>query len=455
MSGKKSSNPTDTVAASATPARELSERLLTGIRQHQQGKFQAAVEAYRAVLAEAPYHPDALHFLGVAEFQLGQADEALAHITRALAVAPAHPDALNNRGNVHKKLGHLDEAEKDYRAALALRPNDANTLSNLGTVLRQRGDFEAAEKQFRAAIAIKRDHAAAWQNLGNTLHALERVHEALDAQREALRLAPHSAEAFRHLGALLYATGRHDEATDIYRQWLDVFPDDSRAKHFYAASTGKDFPARATDDCVRAEFDHFAENFDAVLARLEYRAPSLIEQALGDLLGAPEPRLDVLDAGCGTGLCGPFLRTRARRLVGVDLSSSMVEQARRRACYDDLVVEELTAYLRAHPGESDLVASADTLVYFGDLTDVIGGAALALRPGGHLVFTVEREPEEAGTSERFRLLPHGRYAHGKGYLARVLGEAGLADLRFEPVNLRKEANRWVEGWLVSARVPGE
>ena len=36
----------------------------------------------------------------------------------------------------------------------------------------------------------------------------------------------------------------------------------------------------------------------------------------------------VLDAGCGTGLCGPLLRPYAKRLVGVDLSSGMLERAR-------------------------------------------------------------------------------------------------------------------------------
>ena len=56
--------------------------------------------------------------------------------------------------------------------------------------------------------------------------------------------------------------------------------------------------------------------------------------------------LDVLDAGCGTGLCGPLIAPYARRLVGVDLSERMLDQARARNVYDELVRRELTAYLR-------------------------------------------------------------------------------------------------------------
>ena len=38
----------------------------------------------------------------------------------------------------------------------------------------------------------------------------------------------------------------------------------------------------------------------------------------------------MLDAGCGTGLCGPLIAPHARRLVGVDLSGQMLAHARER-----------------------------------------------------------------------------------------------------------------------------
>ena len=41
-------------------------------------------------------------------------------------------------------------------------------------------------------------------------------------------------------------------------------------------------------------------------------------------------QLDVLDAGCGTGLCGPLLAPYARRLVGVD-SPEACSRGRKRS----------------------------------------------------------------------------------------------------------------------------
>jgi len=396
---------------------DLTARVANAIQQHKEGKTEEASVLYRSILAEAPDQPDALHFLGVAEAQLGRTEEALVHISRALEIVPQHPDALNNRGNIPKGLRRLDEAERDYRQALTARPNDANTMNNLGTVLGQKGAFEEAETLFRNVIALQPDHAPALHNLGN----------------------------------LLGAQSRLGDAVEVYRRLLELFPSDPRARHLYAACSGQDVPARASDDCVRAEFDSFASDFDAKLARLEYRAPKLVEQEVARLLGQSMPALVVLDAGCGTGLCADFLRARARHLVGVDLSTKMIEQARSRSLYDALVVDELTNYLQQHLSTFDLIVSADTLVYFGDMADVLGASAKALRSGGTLVFTAERIGE-ADCSGGFRLNANGRYGHTHDYVARVLANASFVDPAFQAVELRKEAGAWVDGWLVSAKV---
>ena len=46
--------------------------------------------------------------------------------------------------------------------------------------------------------------------------------------------------------------------------------------------------------------------------------------------------------GFVTGLCGPLFKNMSETLVGVDLSSEMVEHARARGVYDELYIEEIT-----------------------------------------------------------------------------------------------------------------
>ena len=77
--------------------------------------------------------------------------------------------------------------------------------------------------------------------------------------------------------------------------------------------------------------------------------------------------LMVLDAGCGTGLCGPLLKPYAEILVGVDLSPKMLAKALGRQVYEELIETELVAYLGQRTASFDLIVSADTLIYFGEL----------------------------------------------------------------------------------------
>ena len=98
-----------------------------------------------------------------------------------------------------------------------------------------------------------------------------------------------------------------------------------------------------------------------------------------------------------------------------------------------------------------MIVSADTLVYFGALEDVVAAAADALRPGGRLIFTVGANRADAGSGGGlFASATHGRYSHARPYLERVLSDAGLRP-EIVPAELRLEAGDPVAGcWSVRA-----
>jgi predicted TPR repeat methyltransferase len=157
----------------------------------------------------------------------------------------------------------------------------------------------------------------------------------------------------------------------------------------------------------------------------------------------------VADIGCGTGLCGPLLRPWAGRLVGCDLSGAMLERASERGAYDELHKAELTAFLRERPDEFDLVVSADTLNYFGELREVAHAVHGALRAGGIVVFTLEALP--AGADGPYQLQDNGRYAHDGAQARRVFEAAGLQVEALVEAVLREEQQVPVQGWLIVAR----
>src|SRR5258706_7266906 len=87
-----------------TPGADLMVKLRQAFGLHQQGRLWDAEQIYREVLARAPDHPDALHFLGVLETQHDPQEVALALMARSIAINPRNPAAHYNRANVLRAM---------------------------------------------------------------------------------------------------------------------------------------------------------------------------------------------------------------------------------------------------------------------------------------------------------------------------------------------------------------
>lgn len=430
----------------------LPEALALAMQAHKGGDLEYAEDVYRKILDAAPEHPDALHYMGVLSHILGRSEEGIALIRRAIAHVPDFPDMLNNLGNVCKDLGRLEEAEAAYRQVLSLDADHLDALNNLGIVLKDKGELDEAEATYARALELEPDSALTYHNLANVYRDQGRLEEAIAGYDKALDAMPFRPQTYKALARIYYMSGLGAESAKVFRRWLSIEPNSVAAKYLLAACTGEDVPERASDTYVKELFDGFAASFDTVLKRLEYRAPELVAAVVAGAFDPPSKSLDVLDAGCGTGLCGPLIAPYASRLTGVDLSPDMVAKARGRGDYDELVLAELTAFLEQREDAYDLIASADTLCYFGALEPVLTAAAGALKPGGRLVFTVEHSLAEDRQAD-FRLHNHGRYSHSEDYVRAALGSAGLKVVSIDEDILRNEFKEPVSGLVVLAGNP--
>jgi predicted TPR repeat methyltransferase len=401
----------------------------------------------RQLLRRWPGQGDALQFLGILRHGRGFSEEGLALIEQAIVALPGEAGPLNNLGNVLVELQRFDEAVSAYRRCLALQPGWIDALNNLSTIHRRQGEYAESETLCRRALDSDPKFAQAWYNLSLALLEQGRIDEGLDAHSRAIALWPRHLEARNAVPKALVRHGRLDDAARLYREWLATDPHNPVIQHHLAACTGSAVPERASDAYVERTFDAFAATFDANLATLGYRAPSLVAGLLSEMLPAPAKQFDVLDLGCGTGLVGPLVKGWSRRLDGCDLSTGMLEKAARRGDYDTLRHAELVADLRAHPAGYDLLVCADTLCYFGDIAETMQSAYKSLRIGGAFVFTVESWD---GDDLPYHLQTHGRYAHRGDYVRRVVAEGGLTLHTLREESLRMEAGRPVGGWLVGA-----
>lgn len=393
--------------------------LANAMAAHQAGRLKEAAAGYQQVLRRRPKDPDALHFYGLLHFHRGQGIDAVRLIMHSLEFAPGNPHAWNNLGNILSTQDKMAEAKEAYRRVTMLAPAMGIAWYNLAICLRDEGEFAVAADHFRTAI----------------------------------RHQPELMRAYEYLGMLLYRVGDFAQAAQVYTNWLQCDPTNPVARHMAAATTGMNIPERADAEYVVKIFDRFAASFDRNLRNLGYRAPEVVASALAGHIPASSEMQQILDAGCGTGLCGPLLRPLCKRLAGVDLSARMIERAQERGGYDELVVSELCEFMQSRPRQFDAVVSADTLEYFGALDQVSRTANHALREGGLFLFTVEALP--ADSTEPYKLLVHGRYAHGEQYVRHSLETAGFEILELRSEVLRMECLQEVAGFLVVARVKDE
>ncbi|BAE52823.1 tetratricopeptide repeat protein [Paramagnetospirillum magneticum] len=471
-----------TQAVAADPNQSV-PRLALGRALEALDNYNSAILHYRAILSREPDHAEANARLAELLGRLGRNKaEALEHARRAVKVAPRHPEALCTLGTLLHQTGDHAEAARMLERSLEIRPDWAVALNNYGLVLGSLGQYERAVAVLSGAAELRRDHAGTRANLAAALRGMGRLDEArLHAERatkinsrdmagwlelglvrkalgmpeaaaaafeRAVTAAPDSVHAHYCLAEARLVLGEKNRAAKSFRRCLELDPEDRHGAALGLAQAGAgEAPARAPDAYVRQLFDDYADKFDAALVdKLAYRAPALLAQAMDKALDRRQD-LDVLDAGCGTGLAAPVLRPLAARLDGIDLSGAMVDKARARGLYDGLEVGELVAGLRHHPHAYDLVVAADVLVYFGGLEDIMAATALALKPGGVFAFTVERADDCAS----YVLGAKNRYAHAPEYVDAVAAANGFSVVSAERASTRQEAGEDVPGLVVVLR----
>jgi tetratricopeptide (TPR) repeat protein len=182
----------------APPATSIDARVRQALALHQRGDAATAESIYREVLAMAPDHPQAQHFLGVTHYQRGELDAALPLLQRSVAAVPSEPEFHNNLG-----------------LALAAADREAEAIA-----------------AYRATLALKADHSVAWNNLGLALQSVNDVAGAIAAFRRALEITPEFAQAHWNLALALLLDGQFSEGWSEY-DWRLKLAELGKGRHVF------------------------------------------------------------------------------------------------------------------------------------------------------------------------------------------------------------------------------
>lgn len=269
------------------------------------------------------------------------------------------------------------------------------------------------------------------------------IRGAFLCQQAAAELTPDDTAIQRDFGELSHIVGKRDLARQAYERYITLQPDDAEVRHLLTSLRDDATPTRVPDACIQQLYQRFSGFYeDNMCDELGYEGPEHLVAAIDAVMGDRRD-LSILDLGCGTGLAGARLRDRASRLVGIDLSPEMLEQARSRNIYDELEVGELTAWLNQTTEKFDLIVACDTFIYLGDLQQVAVPASRLLSPDGVIAFSVEAAEEPP-----FRLTDSGRYVHHRSHIESVSDSVGL-ESAITPAFLRMEYGKEVTALYVT------
>eukprot|EP00931_Biecheleriopsis_adriatica_P067547 TRINITY_DN41665_c0_g1_i1.p1 TRINITY_DN41665_c0_g1~~TRINITY_DN41665_c0_g1_i1.p1 ORF type:complete len:528 (-),score=79.03 TRINITY_DN41665_c0_g1_i1:22-1605(-) len=162
--------------------RTAAEYFTAGVRAHQAGRLEEALQAYEKAIARSDGRAPAayLHNRGGVFYALGHKELALKSFQECLNVDSQHTGALRSSAALLLQSGQYSDATDAYERLLALTPKPSDgdisaatwALAQLGGELKGSGLASEALKVFDRALALDPTLVGVWYNRGYALQQL-------------------------------------------------------------------------------------------------------------------------------------------------------------------------------------------------------------------------------------------------------------------------------------------
>lgn len=405
-----------------------------------QGKLSDAITAYRNAIAQEPTFIDAYYNLGLALGKHDQLDEAIAVYQQLLQLSPEHVAARFHLASTYMRHEKLKEAIAEFILIEKKEPHHFETQSNLAACYLKNSAFMDAKNHYKKALELMPNDSQILFNLGVIDTQLGNIDSAIQFYQKALQIQPDLFAAHNNLGTAFLAKQHIPFALHHFEAAAKLQPENKSLQYTIKALSQNQQLLSAPTDYVKSLFDSYADHYDEHLMNaLEYKIPAHFQRALTKLQPAS---WDILDLGCGTGLCGTIAKPFAKKLMGVDLSEKMLDIARDKNIYDTLECDEFNAFLSKPRTAFDLIIAGDVLVYMGDLTLLFKNIQKALRAKGMFLFNCE-----INENEDYKMNQSGRFSHQKKYIEILAKKNDLAVIHYEKAVTRMQNNEPVYGHI--------
>lgn len=182
------------------------------------------VSIARSLGSAQPSYSRVYHRQGVELLKNGRFEEAVEWFRAALEEDPGHAGAHGNMGLAFEKMELPREAKHHYKKAIEIQGDFVQAHFNLARMFLAEGDTASALASLRRTIEIDPGHTDALNLLGMELGKAGRFGEARIHLMRAVRIDPGFSEAHNNLGTVFAATGELELALEHFKSAAKADP---------------------------------------------------------------------------------------------------------------------------------------------------------------------------------------------------------------------------------------
>ena len=372
---------------SKTEFTNLDQAIAIGHELIEQRRFDELLDFAAKALPYAPNHPGILNLSVLANWHAGDKKLALKHQEKMLEVEPTN-DYLNKR-----QIQFAFDIGDPAKISQACRSANQHCVMDKGSL----NVWGLAEN-----------------NLGNHKKSLA-IFQRLTTE------FPKFLQGFYNMSIPLTELGCGQEAVAAFSKVLSPWDG-----HITNGDT----------DQVIQKYNDLASSYDANSLHQTW-GPQMLAFSSNYLVLSPGDRF--LDLGCGTGSVGKALREFGKHhIIGIDLSSNMLEIAKRTNAYEDLIHGNLEECLKKQTGQFNAIFASCALYHIPDLEPVARECGRLLVPGGYFFFSTDPATDDftiAKTREN-------EYAHSRRYLKSIADRCSFTTVDIQIATHRRYPGFW-------------
>lgn len=319
--------------------------------------------------------------------------------------------------------------------------SSSDTFFELGNSCQNNKDYHNALLYFKKVIALNKQCYVCYYNIANIYNIQNKFELSLFYLQKAIKIDPDFYDALFSMAQCYRKMNNEPKMLEYLHKTIQKNPKHPGANHLLASSnneTSSKYSAEYAEDL----FDRYADHFENHLVNfLQYKVPSIIKEKLQSL--HPSRDSKVLDLGCGTGLLGKAIVDLFPNIVGVDISTNMIEETRKKKIYTTLYINDIHDFLVENTKKFDLILAADVFIYIGDLHAIFSSIRGSLESKGYFVFTIELSTQN-NTSDH-QLAKSGRFSHTLEYIEFLCKKVGFDIVDKEEIVLRQEKDTGQKG----------